>query len=335
MSEPADIPHPRDVYRLPGAERAEAAFLDALARGRLHHAWLLVGPEGLGKATFAYRAARRLLGAAPDPAFGVLGASPEDPVSRQVAARAHPDLKILERQSDEGRVRKSIPVEEARRLPEFFAKSPGRAAHRVAIIDSADDLNVSAANAVLKTLEEPPQRGVLLLISHRPDALLPTIRSRCRRLVFDIPPQDTAAAWLADAAGVSPEAAGALLRIARGAPGRALRLARADALALDEAARGLLESLPDIDPSAALALADGFRGAEGPARFALLMDRLAASVRETAVDAALQGRGAPAAHAEAFQWLASLPDEVESLNLDRADAFFTALQSLRALPRPC
>jgi DNA polymerase-3 subunit delta' len=99
-------------------------------------------------------------------------------------ARAHPDLLVLERESPDGKPRRVIPVDEARALPEFFSKSPATAAYRVAIIDAADDLNVNAANAVLKTLEEPPPRGVLFLVSHAPGGLLPTIRSRCRRLAF-------------------------------------------------------------------------------------------------------------------------------------------------------
>jgi DNA polymerase-3 subunit delta' len=247
-----EVAHPRDVTRLEGSEVAEQAFLDALERGRLHHAWLLVGPEGVGKATFAYRAARRLLGARPDSEFGVLGAHPDDPVFRQVAGRAHPDLMVLELENPDGKARKSIPVDEARALPEFFSKSPGRAAHRVAIIDAVDDLNTNAANAVLKTLEEPPPRGVLFLISHRPGSLLPTIRSRCRRLVFTPPPADVAARWLTEAAtDVSIEAAHGYLRMARGAPGRALRLSATNALEIDEAARELVEKLPAIDQSEA------------------------------------------------------------------------------------
>ena len=327
----SEIAHPRDVTRLEGCETGELAFLSALERGRLHHAWLLVGPEGVGKATFAYRAARRLLGARPQPDFGVLGADPEDPVFRQVAGRAHPDLMVLERFEPDGKVRKVIPVEEARGLPEFFSKSPGRAAHRVAIIDAADDLNANAANAVLKTLEEPPQRGVLLLISHRPGSLLPTIRSRCRRLVFAAPPTEDAVRWLMGAADLSVEAAHGYLRMARGAPGRALRLAAANALEIDEAARRLVERLPTIDQSAALALADGFRGAEGASRFALAMDRIGAALHETAAAAALDGRGAYDRWAEAWSLVEGLPGEAEAINLDRADAFFTALGRLAAL----
>ncbi|CAN5151058.1 hypothetical protein BH10PSE3_BH10PSE3_28680 [soil metagenome] len=208
------------MFSIDGVEAAELAFLDALDRGRLHHAWLLTGPEGVGKATLAYRMARRLLGARPDPAFGALGSAPTDFVSRQVAARSHPDLMVLERATDDGKARKSIPVDEARLLPAFFANSPAVSPYRVAIIDAADDLNVNAANAVLKTLEEPPARGVILLVSHSPGRLLPTIRSRCRRLVVTAPPLSLAAGMVEQRAGVSAHEAERLARMAKGAPGR-------------------------------------------------------------------------------------------------------------------
>src|ERR1700722_20461944 len=248
MTEPV---HPRGATHLEGLEGRGRAFLDALERGRLHHAWLLVGPDGVGKASFAYRAARRLLGAPPEPPYWQLGADPEDPVFRQVAGRAHPDLMVLERDEPEGKARKSIPVDEARELPEFFSKSPGRAAYRVAIIDSADDLGPNAANAVLKTLEEPPERGVLLLVSSHPGALLPTIRSRCRRLAFAAPPTELAVRWLMAQGEATLEEAHGYLRMARGAPGRALPLGNAGAIEVDKAARELVEKLPAIDSAAA------------------------------------------------------------------------------------
>jgi DNA polymerase-3 subunit delta' len=327
----SDILHPRDASQLEGLQGAEQAFLGALERGRLHHAWLLVGPDGVGKATFAYRAARRLLGARPAPDFGPLGADPEDPVFRQVAGRAHPDMMVLERDDGEGKTRKSIPVDEARALPEFFSKSPGRAAYRVAIIDTADDLNANAANAVLKTLEEPPERGVLLLVSSRPGAPLPTIKSRCRRLAFAAPPEDAAARWLMAQKDVTVEEALVYLRMARGAPGRALRLAGTNALAIDEAARQIVGKLPAIDNAAALHIADGFRGAEGASRFALVIDRIAAALHERAAAAALEGRGPFDRWAEAWAMLTDLPGEVDGINLDRGDAFFTALGRLATL----
>src|SRR5512146_1469949 len=202
-----DPPHPREVFELVGHETAEAAFEASRARGRLHHAWLLTGPEGVGKATFAYRAARRLLGAPPDVARGVLGADPEHPVSRQVAARSHPDLMVVERLGEDGKPRKVIPVDEVRRLSEFFSKSPANAPHRVAIVDAADDLNINAANALLKTLEEPPVRGVLLMASHAPGRLIATIRSRCRRLAFAPLPLEETAAFVRARTDVNPEEA--------------------------------------------------------------------------------------------------------------------------------
>ena len=325
--------HPREVFGLRGHEAAESAFEEARARGRLHHAWLLTGPEGVGKATFAYRAARRLLGAPPDPAFGTLGASPEHPVSRQILARSHPDLLVLERLGEDGKVRKAIPVDEARKLSDFFAKSPAAAPHRVAIIDAADDLNVNAANAVLKTLEEPPARGVILLISHSPGGLLATIRSRCRRLAFQPLAEEAVTAFVRQYADANPEDAIRLARMSKGAPGKALSLAAAGAVAIDDAAKEILTGLPNLDEGLALSLADRFRGGEGAAQFNLLLERLAERVHAHAMRLAAEGHGGLDRWAAAWETLQRLPREVEAVNLDRADAFFTALTDLRAAAR--
>jgi DNA polymerase-3 subunit delta' len=333
MAQLADITIPRDAFGLQGAEAQEQALLDAMQRGRLHHAWLLTGPEGVGKATFAFRAARRLLGARPDDAYGLLGSNPEDPVSRQVSARSHPDLLVLERATLDGKPRKSIPVDEARELPEFFSKAPAASPYRVAIIDAADDLNVNAANAVLKTLEEPPRRGVLFLVSHAPGRLLPTIRSRCRRLGFQPWGEEGARDWL-QARGFDLEDATRLARMARGAPGRALYLAAIGALEADRAAHELLRALPKTDDAALLSMAEGFRGAEGQARFEVLFERLADQVRLMAEETA--GRAEPGSlepWAQAWSSLTNLPGEAEALNLDRADVFWTAMRQLRLAAR--
>lgn len=323
------VPHPRGVHELQGQEAAEAAFEAARARGRLHHAWLLTGPEGVGKATFAYRAARRLLGAPSYPQNGLLGADPNHPVARQVAARSHPDLLVLEREGPDGKPRKVIPVDDARRLAEFFSKSPASAPHRVAIVDAADDLNVNAANAILKTLEEPPPRGVLLMVSHSPGRLLPTIRSRCRRLAFQPLGIEATTEFLTVRADVNPEDALRLAHMADGAPGQALSLAANGALAMDDAARDLLSELPRIDETRALSIAEKFRGGEGAVQFALLFDRLADRVHRQVADRAGQGMGRLDRWAQAWETLQRLPREVEALNLDRADALFTALTELR------
>ena len=324
-----EVPHAREVYELQGQEPAEAAFEVARARGRLHHAWLLTGPEGVGKATFAYRAARRLLGAPSDECYGVLGVDPGHPVARQVAARSHPDLLVLEREGPDGKARRVIPVDDARRLGEFFSKSPATAPHRVAIVDAADDLNPSAANAILKTLEEPPPRGVLLMVSHAPGGLLPTIRSRCRRLAFQPLGVEATAAFVRDRTAVNPEEALRLAHMADGAPGRALQLAATGALKMDDAARELIGDLPQVDESRALQLAESFRGGAGSVQFQLLFERLAARVHALAMDRAGQGIGPLDRWADAWETLQRLPREADLLNLDRADALYTALGELR------
>jgi DNA polymerase-3 subunit delta' len=317
-------PHPREVFDYVGGEAAEAEFTSALARGRLHHAWLLTGPEGGGKATFAYRAARRLLGAEPSGGSTSLNSDPADPISRQIISRSNPDLLVLQRDPEDGKTRKGIPVDEARILPEFFSKTPARSDYRVAIIDAADDLNVNAANAVLKTLEEPPTRGVLLLVAHAPGALLATLRSRCRRLRIDPPSQDVARAWVARKAGVTETEAATLLDMARGAPGQAWRLANEGALDLDALAAETVERLPRADDGALMKLAESFRGAAGQARFALFFERLADRVHARAVD-----RNS-ADLARVWSDLIDLPRHAEAVNLDRADVLFTAMSRLRA-----
>jgi DNA polymerase-3 subunit delta' len=333
VADASEVAHPRTVFAYEHGETVERAFAEALERGRLHHAWLLCGPEGVGKATFAYRAARRLLGAAADPSLGVLGSSPDDPVSRQVAARSHPDLLVLERVGEDGKPRKVIPVDEARRLPEFFAKAPASAPFRVAIIDAVDDMNPNAANALLKTLEEPPPRGVLFLVSHAPGGLLPTIRSRCRRLRFDPWDEADVAAFVRGHVALNEEDTLRLARMSGGAPGRALVLAAAGALDIDKAAHALLRSLPDGDASAILSLSESFRGAEGAERFQLLFERLADQVRQSAVAGVLAGGTPDERWSEVWDMLIRLPREAEGLNLDRADAFYSALADLRAAAR--
>lgn len=316
--------HPRDRFDLVPDAEAEAAFLDAWERGRLHHAWLLCGVEGTGKATFAYRAARRLMGAAADPAREPLGARRDDPVSRLISAQAHPDLLVLERAVEGGKTKKSISVDQARELPEFFSKSPSQARYRVAIIDAADDLNLNAANALLKVLEEPPERGVLFLVTHAPGRLLATIRSRCRRLSFPIWPQDRLETLVRNRTGVEREDAAHAAAMAGGSPGAALALASGATFEMDQLARQWV--LGDIDRAEALAVADKFRGAEGQERFETLMDRLIAAVRMRALDSA---PGAGNRWAELWERLSPLPDRAAGLNLDRGDVLAGALADIR------
>lgn len=316
--------HPRDSFDLVPSEAAERAFVDARERGRLHHAWLLCGPEGIGKATFAYRAARTLLGARPDASRGLLGAAHGDPVSQLISAQAHPDLLVLERLVEGGKTKKSISVDQARDLPEFFSKSPSQAPYRVAIIDAADDLNINAANALLKVLEEPPERGVLFLVTHAPGRLLATIRSRCRRLTFPAMDRAEIARLVERQTELDAAEADRIADMARGSPGAALALASSTSLALDALARRWVDA-GAIDAAEALSVADGFRGAEGQVRFEALMDRLAAAVR----DRALVAEGSGEVWSELWGRLTDLPERAAAVNLDRADLLAAALADLK------
>ena len=270
----AGAPHPRETPRLIGQDAAQTAFLDAFTSGRLHHAWLLTGPRGVGKATLAWRIARFLL-ATPDPdPDDMFGAPvpksldiPEDhPIARRIAAGAEPGLKTVHRTENEKtrRLRDQITVDDIRALAGFFQLSATDGGRRVVIIDAADEMNPNAANALLKMLEEPPARTTLLLICHQPSRLLPTIRSRCRTLrLTPLGPEDMAAA-LTQAGIESTAQSAALAELSGGSVGAAVRLSRQDGLALYGEVMALLDSMPRLDRARALALAEAAaaRGAE-------------------------------------------------------------------------
>ena len=183
------MPHPREATQLIGQAAAEETLRRALAAGRMPHAWLFSGPPGVGKATLAYRLARFVL-AFPDAELQAtrlrdLSVDPEDQAAKLVAQGAHPDLRVLRRGFNEaGKPRAEIAVKDARETMRAFSASAGRGGWRVVIVDTADDLNAESANALLKTIEEPPPRSLVLLLADAPAALLPTIRSRCRRLAL-------------------------------------------------------------------------------------------------------------------------------------------------------
>ncbi|AWZ21016.1 DNA polymerase III subunit delta' [Roseovarius sp. TM1035] len=268
-------PHPRETVQLFGQSAAEAEFLEAFNTGRLHHGWLITGPRGVGKATLAWRIARFLLatplvqdeglfGAPPPPA--TLDVAPDHPVARRLLALSDPGLFLLRRgPTDKGdRLAAEIRVSEVRKLGNFFALSAADGGRRVVIVDAADDLNTQAANAILKMLEEPPARTVLLLISHQPSGLLPTIRSRCRTLrLAPLGPQEMAQAL--EQAGIAPEGdPAALAELSGGSVGAAVRLLNLGGLKLYAELVGLMESLPRLDRPRALRLAEAAatRGAE-------------------------------------------------------------------------
>jgi DNA polymerase-3 subunit delta' len=277
------FPHPRQVARLSGQGEAEKALFDAFMSGRMQHAWLLTGPKGIGKATLAYRMARFALHYGTPDAARAAGAHdlsvPEgSPVFHQIAAGSHPNLLTVRRPWDDKakKLKTVITVDEVRRIGHFFGlTATERGAWRVVIIDSADEMNVSAANALLKALEEPPANGLFLVLSHQPGRLLPTIRSRCRTLrMKPLEEQEIedlmAAAGLPQAdrkrkaAGPAGEERRQIAQLAEGSAGRALSLAESGGLDLYKDVAALLAALPRLDVAAVHALADkaGRKGAD-------------------------------------------------------------------------
>lgn len=289
-------PHPRDTAQLLGQAAAVDSFLEAFSTDRLHHGWLLTGPQGVGKATLAWQIARFLLATPPRGNDGLFGAppppvslqiDPQHPVSRRMAAGAEPGLFVLRRPYDEKtkRLKAQITVDEARALKGFFALSAADGGHRVVIVDAADDLNVNAANALLKLLEEPPGRCTLLLVAHQPSRLLPTIRSRCRTLrVLALSPQDMTQALAQADITVDPAQALALTELADGSVGQAFRLLNLDGLSLYADLIALLGTLPRLDRPRALALAERLagRGKDDQLElFLTLLDRALARLART------------------------------------------------------
>ncbi|CAN5720906.1 DNA polymerase III subunit delta' [soil metagenome] len=251
---PYDWPPPWRSDRLVGHALAERTMLAAQQLGKLHHAWLLTGPRGIGKATLAWRFARFLLAGQQGGLFAAppdsLEVAREAPGRALVDARSHPDLFHLRRtlSTDTGRMRGEIVVDDVRGLSDFMHMTPAMGDWRVAIVDSADEMNRNSANAVLKVLEEPPPKAVLLIVAHAPGRLLPTIRSRCRRLALHPLSDETVIRLLGEhAPNTSPQERQALARLAEGSIGRALELASAGSLALYREMVEVLATLPDLD----------------------------------------------------------------------------------------
>jgi DNA polymerase-3 subunit delta' len=250
------VRHPRETADLFGHREAESALLTAYRSGRIPHAWLIGGAQGIGKATLAYRMARFVL-AHPDPLApsvqraGTLAVDPEHHVARQVTAGAHGGLLTLERTlNDKGVMRTFIIVDQTRQTVSFFGSTAAVDGWRVCIVDTVDELNPNAANALLKILEEPPQRSLFLLVSHSPARALPTILSRCRKLPLRPLSTDDvvlAAARAANIAADDPALAEAA-DAAEGSVAQALTLVGGDALKLRQKTASLLAALPQIDP---------------------------------------------------------------------------------------
>jgi DNA polymerase III subunit delta' len=345
MSEDTGLPdqepgssHPRMVQELFGHLEAEQTLADSLTSGRSHHAWLITGPKGVGKATLAYRFARRLLGAR-----GLedrpLSCDPDDPIVRKIAQGAHPDLRTATRLDPEKyEVKRDVTVLSIRTLTQFFTmKADGASGARVGIVDCADDMSVSAANALLKTLEEPPAGGTLILISNTPGRLLPTIKSRCRKMVLSPLPQQELAKAL-------PSMDATSRALSQGCPGRAKALSALGGDKLYASLSRHLSGLPRAPLDEALALADVASNVDKfNALFDMLEDWLGRAGRaglgldigeiepgESAILARLAANAGTDAAANAWHKVRDLRRSVEALNLDRSLATLDALRVVRA-----
>lgn len=348
------FPHPRETKELYGHAGAQRIFAEAIATGRIHHAWLMVGTEGIGKATLAYKVARALLARQDEKGMFAEGLdiSRDGPTERQILAQSHPGLLVIRRPWDAKakRLTTAITVDEVRRLRSFLSLSAGEQGWRAVIVDSADDMNLNAANALLKSLEEPPQRTVFFIISASPGRLLPTIRSRCRLLPLQALKSDeldraaSAALSLAGKPPLNPDDFTALEPLSAGSPRRLLALLEGGGLGLQTRIEKYFLNLPNSDWGAAHALSDELQPAAQEQKFELFFDLLFAYLARI-IKAAATGEGPPAdlmaarklgqgaklaAFAQLWETLAREKADAAALNLDRKSLILDTLSRLEA-----
>lgn len=366
LTQPDDLPeadrldgflHPRMTAEVFGHAAAETALAEALQSDKHHHAWLITGPEGIGKATFAYRAARAAL-ARPDER-GMFGAGLDVDLAsaayRQVTALSHPGLVVIRRAYDQKakRIASTITVDDVRRLKSFLALSAEQDGRRVVIVDSADEMNVNAANALLKSLEEPPPRTIFFLIASAPGRLLPTIRSRCRTLPLtplnqvDLKRAVTAALAGAEKPPIPDSDFAALQALSGGSVRRLLALQEGGGLALQSKIDKLIASLPAGDLKAGHMLSDELAPAAAEQKFALFFDLFLATLQRL-VKAQATGQGSEAdlgrarrligparlaTFAGLWETLARDKSDALALNLDRKSLILASLAKLETASR--
>lgn len=366
-----DADHPKFTARLFGHEAAERLFLDAVNRERLHHGWLITGPKGVGKATFAWRIAKFLLSKNPGTSPGqetsmfgddlpplehtTLSLDEDDPVIRQIESGGNGGLLLVERSLNEttGKMRKDIVIGDVRRLNRFFSQTASEGGWRVAIIDAADEMNPNAANALLKILEEPPEKSIILMIAHSPGRLLPTIRSRCRVLPLTPLAEDSVRAVLAARyPEIAPAELNAAAVMAAGAPGKAIELIGRAGVDLYRQLAAILVRLPSIDMPGVHSLAGKLGAIKADAEYRLFVEIFSAwlqrLIRQRAtgqeVKEVMAGESVQISRISALarvdQWLElwekmdHLIARAEAVNLDRKQVIVSLFASLKSTVRP-
>jgi DNA polymerase-3 subunit delta' len=352
----ARIEAPRSAPALVGHGDAAAALAEAWGSERLAHAWMFAGPPGIGKATLAWQFVRFVASGGDQMGEGPLATDPQHPAVRQVIAGAYPDTRLVRRSHNvrpPHRLRTEISVDDVRAVGQFLRHTAAMGGWRTVIVDSADAMNINAQNALLKILEEPPPRTLLLLVCHAPSRLLPTVRSRCRTLHLRPLAEDQVAAIVAQQQPDLPEADRQLLaRLADGAPGWALDLAEAGGLDLYRNLIGLLESLPSLDAVQLHKTADKFGAAAGEPAYrtfvTLLQWWLGRAIRagagkaggpldevvpgEAALTARLTDRGLEP-WLKAWEKVAELTSRADAVNLDRKQVVLNTFFELASAAR--
>lgn len=344
---PEDRLNPRFTNVLVGHERAERAFLQDFRAGKLHHAWLIAGPQGIGKATFAFRIARFLLQDKIDPQADTLSVDPNTPHAKLIANDSHSNLLVLSRpwDADKKRLKTALTVDEVRKMHDFFGLAAGRKGWRVCIIDTADDLNIAAANALLKTLEEPPANTLILLLANAPGRLLPTIRSRCRLLRLQALDETQLIGCLQEAGltGYSDPQIAAMSRLADGSVGQAMRLAELGGLELYGDILSLLNTLPQLDELALEQFSAKVVKLPGDESFQLVFSLLTGWLEtalidphkneilkdETALRTRLLDASSPEAWVEAWAEIRELERTCLGLHMDRKQTLRLAFQKIK------
>lgn len=326
--------HPRRQTILTGHEEAETLLRTAHASGRLHHAWLITGPRGIGKATLAYRFARFLLrhgDPSSAPPGGGLGIAETDTVFRQVASGSHPDLFTLQRAFDikTKKIKTETSVADARKAEQFFSMTAAYGGYRVCVIDSVDDMSSEAANALLKTLEEPPERAVFLLVNHSPGVVLRTIRSRCIRL--DLQPLNGAQVeQVVSRLRPGEEGVAEAAALSGGSPGRAMGLMESAGAKAFQSFLQLTDRLPRMDKLRQHDLAETLTGRAQDSDYNLFCELMGSWIAQRARENAMENRAAAKAWAEIHGQIAYSIRQANALNLDRRQVLLEAFSAIEA-----
>jgi DNA polymerase III subunit delta' len=332
------VPHPRETLDLFGHREGEKALLDAYRSGRIPHAWLIGGAQGIGKATLAYRMARFVL-AHGNPLAGAvqraetLWVDASEPAARHIASGAHGSLLTLERTlNDRGVLRTVITVDETREAIPFFGSTAAADGWRLCIVDTVDELNPNAANALLKILEEPPQQSLFLLISNAPGRVLATIQSRCRKLLLRSLSTTEVISAAAKASGLAPNdpALADAAAASEGSVARAIRLLGGDALKLQQRTAALLATLPQLNARELQALGDALPLSDREALSAFIdgVDRwIAERLNNPELDA---NANLPrlARLAEVWEKIARAARDTQDYNLERKPLVFSVFSML-------